>query len=70
MTIREVFISFSSIVKRKKQEMKFQASCLGATISDDENEHSEMSDEQHARAKELALATLKERGLKKWQKQT
>lgn len=40
MTMREIAISVSAIQKRKKQEMIFQAKCMGAKIEDDGQESS------------------------------
>lgn len=42
MTFREIYIAAQAISKRRSEEMKFQARCLGAELSDDDSKDDEV----------------------------
>ena len=65
MTFREVFIAFDAIMERRKQEMIFQAKCMGAEIKEDENivSSEELSDSQIN-----AMEKAREELMDKWKK--
>ena len=63
MTMKQAYTCFKSIMKRKEQEMKFQAACLGAPMKETVGQEEKLSKDQLSFIQKTAEEALKNKGL-------
>jgi hypothetical protein len=66
MTFKEVWICYNAIIKRRTEELKFQARVMGAEIKEDAPEAEPLTEQQNALIDRCVEEQIKMKGLKRW----